>query len=531
MTTESMSKEFGEDLDQLVRGETPITESMNGDDEYRALIETAQVLTNRFRPLRPARPGYQAQLEARLIAQLSRATPPWWRRIATGIEHPVPAPRYEGASSDRGAPVRERRRGLAWDSRLGIGRAVSRLTVTVSLAICLLLIVSVGATVFAANKLVRQSVPAPTAAVPAPTAPDRTGNLLPSGLVNPGQKPPSGWLYVLDTNHMAQQSQILLVNPASGRVMGVFRVGAGPDMALAPDGTRLYVASNQQGRSVLSVIETSSGAVLQTVDAPDRRQSVGQPTGPNMAISPDGRWLYMEKMRTLAYGQPDEYTVATFDTVNARFLPEAAPVSDCGVSRLLPTPREREVIVLCTNTNDARFLQLAANGAAASTATLGVPSGRSTPGLGLIAGGALAPDGGTLFIVQQDGGIVMVNIGTRQVTRTVQLARMADRWVVTGQVVLSADGSTLLVGLGAVAARSQRTADEIRVVDAPTGQERKTIKTSQPSLSLAVSRDGRQLHTIRTEGQGIREIDVATTQESGATPNGGETPALEIVAP
>jgi len=157
----------------------------------------------------------------------------------------------------------------------------------------------------------------------------------PPDLVLPGVKPPSGWLYVLDPNNAAKESEIVLLDPTLGRVMGAFRSGQLPAMALSPDGTRLYVASRQASGGAISVIDTASGGVLQTVAAPNLESYV-QPVAPAMAMSPDGHWLYVPKRRILGPGS-DEYTLATFDTARSRFLPEEAPLPDCTGALLEPS--------------------------------------------------------------------------------------------------------------------------------------------------------------------------------------------------
>ena len=51
------------------------------DEGERALLETAALLSEGLRPLRQVRPSFQAQLQARLLGQLSPPTTPWWRRL------------------------------------------------------------------------------------------------------------------------------------------------------------------------------------------------------------------------------------------------------------------------------------------------------------------------------------------------------------------------------------------------------------------------------------------------------------------
>src|SRR6266853_540177 len=65
-----------------------------------------------------------------------------------------------------------------------------------------------------------------------------------------GEKPRSGWLYVVDSKKGRAEAQILLVDPAKGLVVKTFRTDMEPDITLSPDGTRLYVASTYTDGSV-----------------------------------------------------------------------------------------------------------------------------------------------------------------------------------------------------------------------------------------------------------------------------------------
>lgn len=82
---------LNDDVERLARGETPAEPP--DDREYRELVEAAQVLSRELRPLREARPGYQAQLAARLQVQLPQARCPRWRSLFAVRRPIVPSPR------------------------------------------------------------------------------------------------------------------------------------------------------------------------------------------------------------------------------------------------------------------------------------------------------------------------------------------------------------------------------------------------------------------------------------------------------
>jgi hypothetical protein len=164
-----------------------------------------------------------------------------------------------------------------------------------------------------------------------------------------------GLLYVLDPNDMKPESHVLVVDPTEGRIVRTFSAGFQPDMALSPDGTRLYLASTSapaDGRSqgYLDVIDTATGSVIRRVANPDLR-GFNTPQYPSqMAISPSGRWLHFFKARS--GNSPDTSYIATFDTLRGEFVPGKAPVPGCE-GALLALPKDRQLAVLCHLVRDS----------------------------------------------------------------------------------------------------------------------------------------------------------------------------------
>src|SRR6476660_2256115 len=52
-----------------------------------------------------------------------------------------------------------------------------------------------------------------------------------------------GWLYVLDTDNGGSNGQVILIDSSTGTVGRIYKAGYHPDMALSPDGSRLYISS------------------------------------------------------------------------------------------------------------------------------------------------------------------------------------------------------------------------------------------------------------------------------------------------
>lgn len=383
------------------------------------------------------------------------------------------------------------------------------------------------------------------------------------------QRVMSGWLYVLDNNNMnmENESQVLLVDPEQGRVVRTFKAGQGPDMVLSPDGTRLYLGSalrNRKGQliqNVLQVIDTASGKVLQTVDNPDHAASTVRESVSQMAISPDGRHIYAYKNRVTWEGVFN--SLATFDTAQGRFLPETAPLTRCGVGRILVSPDDSRLNVLCHGTNDVRFLDLAENGAqkalnkGAGSRTATPPklslaeglSGTTMHSRGLVLG-FLSPDGSASTVIMGDGRFFnidnqsrtimqanAIDSETRKIISTNSKTAPGDDWLADGWIryqdlAVSSDGAKLYVGISRLVHMSQGVDyfDRVVVLDSQTLKRIETINLPRLANSVATSRDGRRLYAISPDQACITVIDTAT-RESRTIYGIGTSPIRAIVAP
>ena len=137
---------------------------------------------------------------------------------------------------------------------------------------------------------------------------------------NGWSEPQSGWLYVLDPEVEDGKSVVWLVDPREG-VKGGLKAGDAPFFALSPDGSRLYVVSGHPGSTVFSdelwAIDTASGVLLQQVKL-SNRLTYTLPAQGGIAVSRDGRYVYVAKSRSVRPGV-DEETIQTFDTIRRNF--------------------------------------------------------------------------------------------------------------------------------------------------------------------------------------------------------------------
>lgn len=109
---------------------------------------------------------------------------------------------------------------------------------------------------------------------------------------------PHQLLYIVDSDGNSAHSyeRLFAVDPERKQIVKNYATGAHPDIALSPDGTRPYVASESRmpegpegaGAGRLDVIDTATGAIVASVADPNRWIAMGPLYGSEMALSADG---------------------------------------------------------------------------------------------------------------------------------------------------------------------------------------------------------------------------------------------------
>jgi YVTN family beta-propeller protein len=139
----------------------------------------------------------------------------------------------------------------------------------------------------------------------------------------PGHGPPEGAVAVIDT--------------ATNTLAATIAVGILPSgVVVAPDGGHAYVPNLQHGGGVVSVIDTTTNAVVDSITVSAPR---GRPQG--VAITPDGRQLYVAAESADAVGQG---AVKIIDMNNKAIIASVA-ISPCESAAAI-TPDGRFVYVL-----------------------------------------------------------------------------------------------------------------------------------------------------------------------------------------
>ena len=357
--------------------------------------------------------------------------------------------------------------------------------------------------------------------------------------------PQSGWLYVLDPRVGADKSVVWLVDPKEG-VKGGLEAGYAPFFALSPDGTRLYVSSGHPGPPGSSVssdelwaIDTASGVLLQRVKLSDRLTYTLPGLG-GLAVSPDGRYVYVAKSRTIRPGV-HEQTIQTFDTIREGFLPEEAGLPGCGYPIIVPVSGSWQLVVQC-GSRGARLINLAADGSVKQSRFAEVPIGLSAVVTGRrvlkrpLAQIWPSADARKLGLIMNNGEIFEAEIGVNpfQVIPTAAPPLGPSHRVLHTQVSpRSPDGGKAFVGCAPKElVHTSLTADEIHIFDTTNSWTREAIvRTMVPCSDLVLSADGRYLYGISPQTRTLLTINLGNGQVETSVGGIGVQPRFLAIAP
>ncbi|MGI4879083.1 MAG: cytochrome D1 domain-containing protein [Janthinobacterium lividum] len=221
---------------------------------------------------------------------------------------------------------------------------------------------------------------------------------------------------------------VAVVDVATSRILRVLRGISDPEqIAVSPDGARLYVASEDTGQLV--VIDPASGGVRARVAVG------GEPEG--VHASPDGKLVYVTS--------EEKNELVVVDAAGLKVIARI-PVGKRPRSALFAADGRTAYV---SGENDATVAAIdVATSKIASVAHL---TGKDAKPMGL----AVAPDGKALFVTTGRGGLlVRLDTGTMQPTATLAVGKRP--W----GVALTADGRTLVTANG--------PSNDVSLVDAAT---------------------------------------------------------------
>ncbi len=311
-------------------------------------------------------------------------------------------------------------------------------------------------------------------------------------------------LLLVTTNWSAADQQILLVDPDFGQIRSLWQ-GRGNigDAIVSPDGRQLYVTHHCPPASCLSVVNTVSGEIVRTVEGPEFIRWI-MPTQSGMAISPDGRWLYLLETN---YGQGShDFFLRTFDTAQGQLLPERQPVSCCGGAQLVPWGAQQDILLLCQTEQP-----------------VSAPDPESVLRFPTMVQGVRTR--GHLYVAGRDGRALEIDPATREVSKSVVIASLAN--LMSASSTLTANGRLWYLPVKEASEHGREIA-EILVFDTEGMNVVATITPRQPYWSLTLSSDGKELYATMPDANSIAVIDTTTHDQVRALTIGTRPSFIQV---
>lgn len=353
---------------------------------------------------------------------------------------------------------------------------------------------------------------------------------------SPAAAPSSKQLvYIVDgaPNGEASEGEVLAVeaNSTQFRVLTRYPLGSNIDVALSPDGTRLYGVSfvwlsETETESRIQVFDTTTGSAIQQLPLPGWQGTTGFQLTEKIVVSPDGsRVFVLVGIPAASSSQRPSQGLRTFDVASGTLLPDIAPLDGCGSAPTILPISGNEVTVVCREVNQVRFLRISDSGALVDDQRLTLPTSGATVAdpngnrfdVSYVSQAVLSPDGSKVYAVTRDGLVFVIDVSTKTLEKKTSLALPAGKYVAVPQVKVTPDGRELLLGLGTYpSANGALHADTILAVDTLTWTQTETVQT-QPFSGFDVSRDGSTIFTIDYDDPALRVVGVPPAQGGTAS--------------
>lgn len=341
----------------------------------------------------------------------------------------------------------------------------------------------------------------------------------------------SGWVYVLDSQNLGNTSRILLVDPSQGTVIRSLSVGRAADMALAPDGSLLYVASEYWDAAAVKPdprleIFDASGNRVASIPNPDGIGSTSPVYPTRMAMSPTGNWLYITKSHEEGF---TELYLSAFNTATRQFLPSKVSMPGCKIPVLLPTPDDLKLSAICHRSGVVRDITFADTTPASKSRGIRVADSRQTRSTQWTVA-FLHPGAQKVGLISADGSKMIVDRGLGKADMIVP-AGLTKADVGTQRGLLAKDQSAVFFGDQATVNQSYSSRfDEVVAADPVTFSTKMTIPTTARFFNLAMSGDGKTMFTVSPDLSALTVIDMAAGKVVRQLPV-GQSPTMVVAIP
>lgn len=323
------------------------------------------------------------------------------------------------------------------------------------------------------------------------------------------------WFFSMSTSgsnevlYVLSDRNIDVLEAKTGGTVATIKAGSDQQLAVAPDGKRLYLADVPESgpgkwRDRLRVIETQNYRTIAQAELPGRVITKSGPLYlPLMSLSPDGKRLYVIKTSHHKRSRADFYN-NWVSIISATGLKEVGRVDLRDTfARLLWADKHKLVLGLATDRlgeagrKDTMIVDL---GKRKLVGELTRPE--SDP---VWARGAATTDGVTFYYIEdKDGGgaaridvVTAASLASPTVIRNKELD-LPPGWQASGDTVFSKDGSRLYIGVGKSGNTSRGLNDKALVFDSrkPSLPLLGTIKPRGQFTGMAASGDSRRLYLL-----------------------------------
>lgn len=324
---------------------------------------------------------------------------------------------------------------------------------------------------------------------------------------SPSISSPPEFIAVLSAPDVSEPGRLELVDPGTGRTMRTIEVGYDAAVAVAPDGSRLYVAYSNADSHLLRAIDPETGETTGEVPLPDRWLNTLPATLPKITLSADGRYLFAVKMQVISPGN-DRHTVAVLDLEGERTLGEA---ETRGCVSPIMIANDAGVDVGCADTSAVYSVSVEAGSVMTDRREIDLAEGEAPR----LIDGARGVNGNLLFATV-DGLVIEYSAETAEVVRTLDLEIGDDREVRAGSMHVSPDGRRLYVGVAEAAPRPAVGTLAVALVDLDEWELIRVADLNQPLWTLTATNG--VLYGVDRNGSRIRTFDPETLEETGQIP-------------
>lgn len=268
------------------------------------------------------------------------------------------------------------------------------------------------------------------------------------------------------------------VSLAFAVVESVTRVGVGDGplgVAVSPDGARVYVVNSRADPPSVSVIESSSQSVVETISLTGRTSAYG------IAVSPDGSFIVVSS--------PEDDSITKIQTTT--HAQTAFALGVCTPLQLALSADGQYAFVTCNGSNSVAKIELVPSGYVGY-----VPTGNSPVGI------ARKPGTNQYYVVNQDGDSVTVIDGT-SMTSTGIIPVSAPE---PHGIAFTPDGSKAFVTGRDFGLRP----GQVSVISSASNTEIAVFPAGDYPQGVAVSTDGSKLF-VANSGSDSDTVDVFST--------------------